>query len=484
MKRLKQGGFRRVSGRELRALPEKSPAFTMPSFLANDDGQSSVIIAVCLIGLLLFLGLVFDAGNMRFTKVRLQNAADAAAVAAALEATQCAGVANCTAMQNAAVSSLQENGYSNITVVSNCAASAPTTGITVTVNNPPCALGSADPNSGKTTAAEVVVSSLVPLSFAKIMGFNQMAVTTRAEAARPANTPCVYALDPHGAGAISFVAGVGMTFSCGLVDESDSSAALACLVGLGISVPSVKVTGGAAGLLCSVPNLQLNTPRPTPVDPLAYLPTPAVGACGSGSGNTYNGSSSNVNIVLGGTYTFNPGVYCGGISITAATAANITFNPGVYVLKTGPGTLGLPTGGLNITLSLLSNIQGSGVTFYNVGPVGGFTVVAGTPVGLSNVALSAPTSGTYSGILFFQDPGNTYPANFTANLLTGSKMEGAYYLPTASITYAVGAVSSAYNVIVAKDVNFAVAVATNFGSDYSALTLGSPIGRNQAWLVQ
>ncbi len=475
-------------GRTPSPRPRRSPRRSFRSgfgaFASQDDGQSTIIVAVSLVVLLLFLGLGLDVGSMRMSKVKLQNAADAAAVAAGLEINQCGDLSNCSSMQNAAKSALQENGYNNITIATNCASPGPVSGMTLTINGPPCALGSADPNSGKKTAVEVVVSGPIPLSFAKILGFNQAPVTVRAEAARPTNPPCVYALDPHAAGAISVVAGVGMTFSCGLVDESDSSSALGCLVGVGITAPSVKVTGGASGLLCSVPNLQVNVARPTPTDPMAYLPKPSVGSCGYSSGNVFYGSSSTANIAVGGTYTFNPGVYCGGISITAAVATNITFNPGTYVLKTGPGPLGASTGGLNITLSLLSNIQGSGVTFYNLGTVGGFTITASTPAGLSNVALSAPTTGTYSGVLFFQDPGNTNAGSFTANLLTGSKFEGAYYLPTATLTYAVSVGSASYNIIVAKDVNFAVAAVTNFSSDYSALSLGSPINRNQALLVQ
>ena len=454
------------------------------AFAAADSGQATVLVAVCMIVLLLFVGLVLDVGSMRMSKVRLQNAVDAAAVAAGLEISQCAGTANCPAMQSAALSSLQENGYTAVVVNSNCAASGAVTQVTVTINNPPCAMGSADPNAGKATAAEVVVSGPVPLSFARLAGFNSTAVTVRAEAARPTNPPCVYALDPHGAGAISFVAGVAVTFNCGLVDESDSSTALACLVGLGISAPSVKVTGGAAGLLCGVPNLKVNSPRPSPIDPLAYLPTPTIGSCGYSSGNTFYGSSSTANIALGGTYTFNPGVYCGGISITAALTANITFNPGVYILKTGPGTLGLPTGGLNITLSALANITGNGVTFYNVGTIGGYSVTAASPLGLSNVSLTAPTTGNYAGVLFMQDPANTFPASFTANLLSASKIEGAYYIPNAPLTYAVSAVASNYNIIVAKDVYFAVAVGATFGNDYSTLSAGSPVNRLQAVLVQ
>ncbi len=449
---------------------------------SQEDGQVLILAAVSLVALILFIGLVFDAGKMRLAKSRLQTAADVAAIAAGLEIRQC-GTANCPAMQAAARSALQENGYADITVASNCANPGTVTGIALTINNPPCALGAADPNTGKNTAVEVVVSSTLPLSFEGLAGMSSITMAARSEAARATAPPCVYALDPHAAGAISITAGALLNFTCGLVDESDSSSALSCVAGPGILSPSVQVTGGASGLLCGVQNLSLNVPAPVPADPLAYLLTPTWGACGSSAGNVFNGSSSTANIVIAGTYTFNPGVYCGGISVSALVAGNITFNPGVYVLATGPGPFGVPTGGLNLALSVLSNLHGAGVTFYNVGPIGGFNINA-APAGLSNVSLSAPSGGPYGGILFFQDPGNASPGTSSVNLLGGSKLEGAWYLPAASLTYGVAAASSTYNIIVAKDINFAITLATTFGNDYSALSAGSPINGNQVLLAQ
>jgi hypothetical protein len=321
--------------------------------------------------------------------------------------------------------------------------------------------------------------------FAQLAGFTSMRGTARSEASRPVNPPCIYALDPSSPGAISVIAGILINSQCAIVDESSSSAAFSCLIGAGITAPSISITGGAAGLLCfGVQNLRTGVPVPSPADPLAYLPTPAVGSCGSGSGNVYYGSSSQVNIILGGTYVFYPGVYCGGISMTAAIAANVTFMPGVYVLKQGPGFLGIPSGGLNITLSLLSNIQGSGVTFYNIGPIGGISITAPATLGLSNFALSAPTSGTYSGVLFFQDASNTSPGTFIANLLSNGKLEGAIYMPSAQVVYGVSALSSSYTALVAKDINFTVAIGSTFSNNYSGLATGSPILGNVAVLSQ
>jgi hypothetical protein len=103
---------------------------------------------------------------------------------------------------------------------------------------------------------------------------------------------------------------------------------------------------------------------------------------------------------------------------------------------------------------------------------------------LSNVSLSAPTSGTYSGILFFQAHGITSDAVFVANLINNSKLEGAIYLPDGDVSYGVSALSSAYNILVAKDIHLNVAVGSVFGDDYSALEEGSPLNGNNVALVQ
>ena len=63
-------------------------------------------------------------------------------------------------------------------------------------------------------------------------------------------------------------------------------------------------------------------------------------------------------------------------------------------------------------------------------------------------------------------------------------MEGAIYLPQATVSYGVSAISSAYNILVAKDINFDVTIASLFGDDYSALASGSPLTGDTAVLVQ
>ena len=93
-----------------------------------------------------------------------------------------------------------------------------------------------------------------------------------------------------------------------------------------------------------------------------------------------------------------------------------TLSPGVYVVSGG-----------NFRINANANISGSGVTIY-------FT--AGTSVsinGTATVNLSAPTSGTYSGMLFFGDRSAT--DNVTLNGTAASKLTGAVYFANQDINY-------------------------------------------------
>ncbi|HTB96590.1 MAG TPA: pilus assembly protein TadG-related protein [Terracidiphilus sp.] len=456
--------------------------------VSEENGSILAVTALSLVVILAILGFAVDVGRFRYVKRNLQNAADAAALAAALEARTCGTTEVCSAMQGAAQDALTENGLSATTTLTNCGGTAGT-GVTLTVNNPPCAI-STDPNKGKTNYAEAIVSEQVPTYFAGLVGMRSVTVTARAEAGRGVGGPCIYALDPTGP-AITILAGVIVNSRCPVVDESASSNALSCVVGVFLYAPKISVSGGSNGLLCLATSTPATyVPAPNPRDPLAYLPAPSTAnnSCGTTTGSPYTGSPTAVNVILGGNVTFNPGVYCGGINITASLLSNITFNPGTYILKDGTGLLGVTQGGLNINLNTLTNITGNGVTFYNEGPNGGFSVTepvtGGSLLSLGNVNLTAPSSGTYGGVLFFQEHGVTSSGVFLASLLEKSNLQGAIYLPDASVSYGVGAISSAYNILVAKDINLVGTVASSFGNDYSSLSGGSPLNGNDVALVQ
>jgi hypothetical protein len=438
------------------------------------------------LGLLLvvgFVALAVEVGHLYNVRRNIQMAADAAAIAGALELQSCNGTANCAAMQTAVQSALNENGLTGSTLATNCATGSGT-GLVVTVNNPPCAMGASDPNFGKNGYVEVTVSQSQPTYFARVLGTTSIPIAARAEAARSGGANCVYALDQSGSNAISVDLLAVVNSSCGIVDESKSSTAFGCNLLASVNASQINVAGGAENLLCGIsPAPTTNAKMPSTADPLAYLPKPSVPVCGNSTSSPYYGSS--VPLTIAGTAVLNPTfAYCGGITILPT--ANVTFEPGTYVIKSNLGLLGINPGGM--TISLLANVTGNGVTFYNYGPSGGITFLLSSAT-LGGITLTAPTSGTYSGILFFQDPGDTAPATLLGNTSLNTDLEGAFYFPTARVSYAVSGPAK-YNILVADDIDFVVLsfagnnLGSSFGNNYSGLPLGSPVAGNAVSLMQ
>ena len=161
--------------------------------------------------------------------------------------------------------------------------------------------------------------------------------------------------------------------------------------------------------------------------------------------------------------------------------------PGTYVI-TSRTLLGLlAIGGLSLDAG--GTINGTGVTFYNYGPGGSVTMLATSLLG-NGIHLSAPTSGTYAGILFFQDPQNTSMATILGTTSWNTNINGTYYFPTARVLFAASGASN-YNILVAYDIDFAVltlgstqATASTFMNDYSSLANGSPVAGSGAVLIQ
>ena len=150
--------------------------------------------------------------------------------------------------------------------------------------------------------------------------------------------------------------------------------------------------------------------------------------------------------------TMNQGVYRGGIIINGSNFT-VTFNPGTYIVE----------GGFTINGSN-DSVTGTGVTFY-------FTTSSLTLNGVEHVAFSAPTSGAYEGILYFQS--RTDSSQVTINGDSTSSWQGVIYAADANLTINGGNT--------AQYTNFVVKTLTdngnNFsqGANYSSLADGAPI---------
>ena len=450
------------TNREGRPAPKQ---WLLPKLMRDESGQTLVLAAACMIALVGILGLSVDAGVLRYQKRQMQNAADAAALAGALEVSACGGTANCSAMQSAVQSSLTENGLTG-SFLSNCSARTGTR-LEITLNNPPCALSS-DPNRNVSSFVEVVASEPVPTVFARVLNVNSVAILARAEANAPPPT-CVFALDPSGSNAFVLNSGTTLSGNCGAMVESTSAQAVACTSAT-VTAPIIYLVGSGTASSCSFTStLKFGARPPNPPDPLSSLPKPPVLACGAASsGPTYHGAPSALTL-SGNATLYADAAYCGGITIN--NGATVTFQAGTYVLGTSS-----TAGGLAVDVG--ASVNGSGVTFYNYGASGAVTFTY-TSFTSGGVNLTAPTSGIYSGILFFQDPRNTTQATLLGKSAWNTVLQGVYYFPTAKVldTYSG---SAAYNFLVAYDIGFLKSSSggtglSTFASNYSSLTNGSPV---------
>jgi hypothetical protein len=258
-------------------------------------------------------------------------------------------------------------------------------------------------------------------------------------------------LNPSGSNAFSISGAVNINLSCGAIVDSTSSS--------GMSVNgAVNFTGYAsvAGGYSATGPITWNPGPPqtgaTPQsDPLSYIPAPSVGSC------TY----TNYTISVSSSTRISPGVYCNGISVSGS--GSLTFNAGTYIL------LG---GGMQISGSV--NISGTSVTFYNT-QGGGYTYGPISISGGSNSTLSAPTTGSLAGMLFFQDRTIASPAASSIAGGSNDNFVGALYFPTSTFTYS-GASNGQYTILVAKILTFNGAAVV--GANYSSLPGGSPVRGN------
>lgn len=420
--------------------------------LREEEGQVLVLVVLCMAVLLAFIGLALDVGQALTVKRQLQTAADAAAIAGALELQECGSTRACITMQTAAAQAVEENGFSGPTVLTNCASSSGTD-LALTVNNGPCALGASDPNSGDTSYVEAVVSKREHMIFASVLGVGSLNLSARSEAGFGPPSACVLALDPHASQAILSNGSSDLEANCAIVDDSDSTTALMVNGGKNTILKSnvgISVVGG--DLINGTPTV---SPMPTTnaasvPDPFAQLPAPAVGACDFSSLTVNSGKTST---------TLYPGTYCG---LNINGNANVTFSPGTYIMNG------------NTTINGGATISGNGVTFY---------IASGQWImnGSSTANLIAPTSGTYSGILFFQ--GRTDSSQFIVNGDATSAWQGAIYIPDGQLLLNGGSNVAAYTFIVADTILVNGNNTFSIGNDYSSLPSGPP-GRGRAKLKE
>ena len=351
-----------------------------------------------------FGALAVDMGYLQYQQMRMQTAADNAAVAGA-QTLIAGGCPNQAAANTAGQSNAATNGFGQSAQVD------------VTVDNPPKATDG--PYHGVNCAVSVTVSVPKPATwFLNFLGFGGMPITTQAVAQLEQNNPgCIFLLTP----------GVSSNFS----GSSEVLPSCDVLINGTANMNNAEVDAAAIGYAGTAPSESgSNFPvaRPTPMLPVAD-PCPEIAGCASLKANAPSISGCSA----GGTYsnaTLSPGCYTN-LTLTG----NDTLEPGLYVIN---GTFNVGNA---------ATVTGSGVTLY-------MTAAVSSPIFGSGslVTLSAPSSGSSQGVpgvVLYRDPAQMAAVDFSP---CKCNLSGLIYLPTTPVTYASGA--SSYAVMVFGSVNF------------------------------
>ncbi len=275
------------------------------------------------------------------------------------------------------------------------------------------------------------VSEKIPTLFASIFSQTNLVVSGRSTAGVFSNAlgACIYALDPVAAGAISMVGTSDVESGCGVWDDSNSSSSLS-----GTNNTTMNVTSGSINL--SGGNADRGTVSPTPLtnqaraaDPFGSVPLlTAPSRCDS------QGLSAGDTVTMPADGMF---VICNGGGITMTGNGTLNLPAGIYILQ--GGTLDWHNG----------TVSGTGVTLYLTGPGATGITINGNMV----VNLTAPSTGTYKGLVIFRDRTLSSPPSDKIDGGATMNFNGTIYLPASAVEYSGGS-STSITALVADTISF------------------------------
>lgn len=364
-------------------------------FGPEQHGQAVVLVALLMSTLLLVAGLAVDTGQLMVSRRSLQDAADAGALGGAVTLYQGGTV---TQARTDATNDVAGMGYST----------GSPAGTTVTVSSPPASGAFA----GNVSYVEVIIT-YTPRTFF----MPSSAVTARGVAGSTpgSGSPAILALSRTANPAIRTQGNGSITASGGDIYSDSSGAASLSTGGNGqikaTSPASIETVGGysAGGHFSPTPL----TGKPVLADPYSGFAKPA---CPAGTSGCTTGFQSCCGSTIG------PGVYT---DITLSSNSNVAMSPGTYIIEGG-----------GISLTGNGNLTGTGVFIFittTTYPNGGTTCQGVSLHGNGNLIVSAPTSGTYKGMVIYQDPSCAATMDLSGNG-NGTATTGTIYAPSAPVS--------------------------------------------------
>ena len=390
--------------------------------LATDlHGSIGVIMAIALVTLVVAIGAAVDLAQVLRAREILQGALDQATIRAALT------------VGSGYVEAGRETLAANLT----------DTGVVEENLNSSFVRNSDGSVSGSATVT-------VPLSFMGVVGKNDTSVGVTAKATpktstattAAAGTVCILLTSKNSQALLVNSGAVVNASNCEI--HVQSSASGAAVFNSGTTIDSKKICIKSASIIDNGgthPNLEKScSPASDPY--AATLPAVTVGSC------TYN--SRNIDAA---TYTFQPGVHCGGVNFNNSRTVS-TFSPGLYIIKGGDW-------------NIQGTLQGTDVTFY-FADTSKFQFNSG-----AGTYLKAPTTGTYANILMYETTANSYVSQWPWNDSPGHTLSGLIHLPSRQLTMNSGMTAALDRVTIVADSLILNQTTWNLSPDTSAISNGT-----------
>jgi len=411
----------------------------MRGFWRNEEGGITILSALTMPALLGIGALAVDVSVLRYNAMRLQIAADAGAVAGVRQlpdttnaVQEAVTLANLNAPPNAGQVTLARD----VELIVYDAATKTYRAADATT----------PPNAVRVTASRDAAHQNQVLGFfSKFAGSagpfslsaHSIAIMT-SDGDSGGGPACLYALDPTNADTLTIAGSTTVKLSCAARAKSSSAASIS--------------SNGNAAQMTATSVCQANTPSQ---NPRGY--SPSVSKCGSPTTDPLAAVAepTPINCKAGGTLngTLMAGCYTGSTTFRG----DVTLAAGTYYFK-----------GASIKINSNASISGSGVTLF-LDAASSLDIV-GTP----SISLTAPSSGSLTGIVLFQSRSATgadlsISGNSTVNL------DGVLYAPATSVTFTGNGTTTnpaRYGSVIASQVHFTGNSGFAFGSTLPSATSG------------
>jgi Flp pilus assembly protein TadG len=408
--------------------------FKLLKKLRRDRRGNALVVAGAALPLIIgSAGLATDTIQWVLWKRELQRLADSGALAGVYAIKTGHGVGTCTNLASPAYTDPVAYDIRTNNVVSS------DSNLTCSVHNSPTSGAySADPD-----AVQVDLSMHRDLSFSSMFINSAPVIQASATATIvPSGTYCVVSLESGSVTGIDATGSTNVNLGCGMITNSTSLTAAVATGSSSVAASPIAAVGGIPSSTHWGTGTVLQPFTIAQDDPFASV-TPTTPA-------TCNGS-----------VTVQPSDVMTDTNNSTATTADDALQPGCYTSMNLKGTVTLKPGvyyidGGNFTTNsgAVVNCTGCTIVLSNRDPtsssIGSITLNGG-----ATMNMTAPDTGTYKGILFYQDRRAAANNSIRINGNSSSTFQGAFYFPKSDLTFnGTAGLNTNCMQIVAKDVSF------------------------------